>query len=112
MRKQLRISAVGLMMAVWAVAAQAQTDTLRIHTSAQCDMCQKRIEEALAFAKGVKYAKLDVDSKVVTVAINPKKTNAAAVKAVINKTGYDADDSPADPAAYEKLHACCKKGAH
>lgn len=108
----MKTISIGLVLMAFASTIQAQTDTLRIHTSAQCDMCEKRIEEALAFAKGVKYAKLDLDSKVVTVAINPKKTDVAAIRAVINKSGYDADDSPADPVAYEKLHHCCKRGAH
>lgn len=112
MSNRLKMIAIGLILVAFASTVQAQTDTLRIQTSAQCDMCEKRIEEALAFAKGVKYAKLDLDSKVVIVAINPKKTDLAAIRAVINKTGYDADESPADPVAYEKLHHCCKKGTH
>jgi len=94
------------------LATQAQTDTLRIRTSAMCDMCKRTIEESMAFTKGVKYASLDVESKVLTVAISPKKTDATAVRKAVNALGYDADDSPADPKAYEKLHACCKKDSH
>jgi hypothetical protein len=31
------------------------------------------------------------------------------IQIAISKLGYDADSIPADPKAYEKLNACCKK---
>lgn len=85
---------------------------VKIKTSAVCEMCKARIERNLAFEKGVKEATLDVESKVVTIKYNPAKTDVAKLKANINKTGYDADELPADPKGYEKLPSCCKKGGH
>ena len=65
-------------------AQNSKLEEIKIKTSSQCDMCKERIEEALAFEKGVK-------------------------KSVISKVGYDADNVMADPKAYAKLDACCKK---
>lgn len=90
--------------------ASDQPQTVKIKTSAICKMCKARIERNLAYEKGVTDVTLDVDTKVATVSFNPKKTDVAKIKAVILKTGYDADELPADPKGYEKLPSCCKKG--
>lgn len=85
---------------------------VKIKTSAVCEMCKARIERNLAFEKGVKEATLDVESKVVTIRYNPAKTDVMKLKANINKSGYDADELPADAKSYDKLPSCCKKGGH
>jgi copper chaperone CopZ len=83
---------------------------VKIKTSAICEMCKETIEKGLAFEKGVKRSVLDVDSKYVTVTYNPEKTDESKIRKAITKLGYDADDQLADPKAYSKLDACCKKG--
>ena len=88
--------------------AQKKIETVKIQTSAVCDMCKERIEKQLAFAKGVTAAELDVESAVVTVSYKANKTDADAIRKSINEVGYDADDSPATEKAYENLHHCCK----
>ena len=90
--------------------ASDQPQTVKIKTSADCSMCKARIELNLAYEKGVTDVTLDVPTKVATVTFNPKKTDVAKIKANIVKTGYDADELPADPKGYEKLPSCCKKG--
>ena len=83
---------------------------VKIKTSAICGMCKARIERNLAFEKGVKEADLDVKTKIVTIRYNPAKTDVAKLKANISKTGYDAEEVPADEAGYNKLPSCCRKG--
>jgi len=90
--------------------ATKKTEEVKITTSAQCEMCKKRIEKALYKVKGVISASLDVESKVATVVYRTHKTDIQALKKAINSVGYDADDSPADPDAYNKLPGCCQKG--
>jgi copper chaperone CopZ len=90
-------------------AADGKFETIKIKTSSQCDMCKERIEEALAFEKGVKKAELDVETQMVTVTYKTSKTSPERIRKAISKVGYDADDVPADPKAYAKLDACCKK---
>lgn len=91
---------------------RAQTDTVKIKTSAQCGMCKKRIENTLNFEKGIKKAELNVETKEAMVIYHSKKTSPEKIKMAIAKAGYDADDIPAHEKAYGKLPQCCKKGGH
>lgn len=84
-------------------------DTVKIKTSAQCGMCKDRIEAALAYERGIAYSNLDVNSKIIEVVYDSKKTDLSKIKTAINKAGYDADETKADPDAYAKLPNCCKK---
>jgi copper chaperone CopZ len=101
--------AVLLVNVLQAQEKNKNSETITIKTSAVCDMCKHTLEKAMAYEKGIKKADLNVDSKIFTINYNPKKTNAEKIKKAINKAGYDADESPADPKAYENLSACCKK---
>ncbi|MBL7923916.1 MAG: cation transporter [Bacteroidia bacterium] len=95
-----------------AAGVQAQTDTLRVVTSAECNSCKKRLEHEMSFVKGVKKVTLDVKSKVLTVLYNPQKSNPADLRKAITLIGYDADSLPANKKAYDHLPDCCKKGGH
>jgi len=101
-----------LLLSATAAFAQKGTETITIQTSAVCDMCKERIEKEMAFTKGVTAADLDVETAVLTVSFRSGKTDAAAIRKAVNLIGYDADDSPADPDAYDNLHHCCKKDSH
>ena len=87
----------------------AQNAEVKIKTTAVCDMCKETIEHDLLFEKGIKKVTLDLETKVVTVVYNPKKTDEEKIRIAIAKIGYDADSIPADSTAYSKLPACCKK---
>lgn len=93
------------------VSAQSKEAEIKVKTSAVCKMCKKNIETALSYEKGVQSSSLDVDSKVITIAYNPKKTNPEQIRKAIAKTGYDADDVAAEQKAYNQLDDCCKKVA-
>ncbi len=94
-----------------AMKAQGKADTtVVIHTSAECEMCQKRIEKALLFEKGIKDVKVDYENGNVTVRYNPTRITLTKIKQLLSKAGYDADDVKADEKAYNKLPECCKKG--
>jgi periplasmic mercuric ion binding protein len=93
------------------VSAQ-QDSTIVIKTSAQCESCKKRIENALNFEKGVKSAVLDVTTKEATVVFDSGKTSSKKIRTAIVKVGYDADKMTADAKAYKKLPKCCQKGGH
>ncbi|GAB2475262.1 hypothetical protein GCM10011375_23490 [Hymenobacter qilianensis] len=92
--------------------AKTKTDAtaqIALKTSAVCDMCKTRLEKSLAYEKGVQAANLDVPTQMLTVTYRPDKTNPAALRTAVQRTGYDADDQPADTRAYDKLPECCKK---
>jgi periplasmic mercuric ion binding protein len=88
-----------------------KTATIKIKTSAECDMCKQKLEKEVGLMKGVKKAELDLATQVLTVEYNPKKTNPDKIRTVITNAGYDADDKKANNRAQSKLPACCKPGA-
>jgi len=110
--KTIQIGLIALLMVLgvnFTASAQKTKEEVKIKTSSICKMCKATIERQLAFTKGVESANLDVPSKVVTVAYNPKKTSLEKIKKAINESGYDADEMPADAKAYDRLEDCCKK---
>ena len=110
--KTILLSSIVTMFVLITTPAKSQNETsVEIKTSAICDMCKETIEKALAFEKGIKKSNLDVDSKIVTVVYNPKKTTPEKIRLAISNAGYDADDLAANQKAYKKLEDCCKKGA-
>ena len=94
---------------VIAASAQSKTETVVIKTSAVCDMCKAQIERAVSYEKGVKSVNLNVDTRELTVVYAAGKGNPDNFRKAVSKTGYDADNVPADPKAYEKIDECCKK---
>lgn len=101
-----------LVLAFVANSASAQelkkVEEVKIQTSAKCGECKERIESALNYVKGVQFAELNNDTKVVTIRYKTKKVTLDKIKAEIAATGYDADDVKALDAAVEKLPMCCK----
>ncbi len=85
-----------------------KVEEVTMQTSAICDDCKGRIEGALNYMKGVKFAELDNETKMVTIRYKTKKVSLAAIKAKISETGYDADEVKAQTAAVDLLPACCK----
>tara|TARA_B110000037_G_scaffold125349_1_gene142841 strand:- start:400 stop:783 length:384 start_codon:yes stop_codon:yes gene_type:complete len=86
--------------------------TVRFLTSAICGQCKERIEKALNYTKGVVFAKLDEESKEVTVKYKTKFLNEDEVKAVVTGLGYDAADTKRDEEAFNKLPKCCQSPGH
>ena len=87
-----------------------QTVEAEIKTSAECGSCKERLEEKLNYTKGIKFAELDVPTKVLTVRFNQKKLSLDDIRKIISEVGYDADDVKAVAESVEKLPACCKPG--
>jgi copper chaperone CopZ len=86
------------------------TQTVKIKTSAICEMCKERIEKNLALTKGIEKSDLNLeDQSNITIVYNPDKIDVAKIKQVIAETGYDADEVKAVKKSYEKLPNCCKK---
>ncbi|MBL7890157.1 MAG: heavy-metal-associated domain-containing protein [Bacteroidia bacterium] len=109
MKTKILFSFIALLI-IYNANAQETTSEIKIKTSATCDMCKETIEKYVAFEKGVKKVTVDVDTKMATVIYNPQKTSPEKIRLAISKSGYDADNIPADKKAYDKLDACCKKG--
>jgi cation transport ATPase len=102
-----------LISAATNVLAQRQKlDTVFIKTSAQCGDCKDRIESTLNFQKGVKFAELNLETKVAMCVFKPKKTNPSMLRLALSNVGYDADEVKAIPSAVLQLPKCCQPGGH
>lgn len=89
-----------------------KSSVTQIQTSAQCGDCKQRIETALNQTKGVVYAELDLETKIVEVKFKPTKTDKAQLQLVLVNIGYQADDKKANPTAQKALPLCCQPGGH
>lgn len=106
MKSKITTLLLCIMLATTFVFAQSE---VRIKTSAECETCKKKLEGNLKYEKGIKFVKLNLDDKVLSVNYNPKKTSPEEIKKAISKLGYDADDVKADSLEYSRLPECCKK---
>lgn len=104
---------IAFLAGVQVASAQAQTSKtqeLNIQTSAECGECEKRIEEALNYTKGIVYAELDLSTMKLHVKFKTKQITLEQIKLKIASLGYQADEIPADKTAFDALPACCKPG--
>jgi len=108
MRKVILLFALALIANGASAQELKNVEEVKIQTSAKCGDCKERIEGALNYLKGVKFAELNNETKVVAVRYKTKKVTLDEIKAEIASVGYDADDVKAQEAALEKLPACCK----
>jgi len=86
--------------------------TSEIQTSAQCGDCKERIEGKLNYIKGIKFAELNDETKIVTVKYDPNKIDLVTIKQTIAKIGYDADEVKAAKEDVDKLPKCCQPNGH
>lgn len=91
------------------IAAIAQSNAIKAEykVAGNCGMCEKTIEKA-AKLKGVTNADWNVNTKMLSVTYNKKKTSEDAILKKIAYAGYDNEKYLAPDEAYSKLHECCK----
>ncbi|HLA99845.1 MAG TPA: heavy metal-associated domain-containing protein [Bacteroidota bacterium] len=87
--------------------ADLKTDIVKASTMV-CGSCAKNVEKAVYAIEGVKSVAVDLNEKNVTVKYLAAQTNLQTIELAIADAGYDANDRKRDPAAYEKLDACCR----
>lgn len=89
-------------------SAKLETVVINVPTVV-CGSCDATITKAVRRVAGVKSVKVDLEKKTATVSFASGKTTLEKLEKTISKAGYDANNTKRDPAAYEKLDACCKK---
>jgi copper chaperone CopZ len=96
-----------LALAGCSTGGDLKSETITV-SSAVCGSCGETVEKAVYAVEGVKEAKFDLETKALTVSYVPEQTNLATLERAVSDAGYDANSTKRDPAAYEKLDACCK----
>ncbi|OFY98691.1 MAG: hypothetical protein A3K10_04655 [Bacteroidetes bacterium RIFCSPLOWO2_12_FULL_31_6] len=93
------------------VKINAQTDAMATETFkvwGNCDMCKTTIEKSLKSVDGIKSAKWNVETKMITVKFETSKLTLERIKKTITASGYDTEEFKASNEVYEKLHKCCQ----
>lgn len=106
---RLLLIVLPLLLSARLVGQDDKVTRLDIRTNAVCDMCVKTIETEMLYEKGVRSVHVDLETNMIQVGVDPKKTDVIKVRTAISKLGYAADDMAPDMAAREKLPDCCKK---
>lgn len=91
---------------------ESKWKTIQIQTSVTCtDACgdfEDIVEDGLNYVKGVKYAEINRETKIVEVKYNSTKVSPDDLRKAISEVGYDADGVKANPEAVKKLPVCCR----
>lgn len=82
------------------------TETFKVYGN--CGMCKSRIESTLKTVEGIKSAKWDVDSKMITVTFDSDKITLLKINEIIAAAGHDTDKVQAVEKVYNGLPGCCK----
>ncbi|TZF85893.1 heavy-metal-associated domain-containing protein (plasmid) [Pedobacter sp. BS3] len=101
------LKAIALIIFVAAsLSAAAQTKTEVIKVNGECNLCKKKIENAVKAS--VITAKWDPKTKLMKVSYNPEKTSPMEIQQKIAAAGYDTEKVKASDAAYHALDECCQ----
>ena len=71
---------------------KAELNEVTFHVHLHCANCVKKVEENIAFEKGVKDLKVSLDNQTVYIKYDAAKTSEAALKAAIEELGYPVSD--------------------
>ncbi|MBK9191141.1 MAG: heavy-metal-associated domain-containing protein [Crocinitomicaceae bacterium] len=89
-------------------AQNEKTKTITFITTAICEECKERIEEKLNYTKGVIFAELNLENKMLTVKYKTALITEQQIKEVLASIGYSSDTVVRDKDAYLALPKCCR----
>ncbi len=113
MKKLTKISSIFVLVTLLfsGIKVNAQADAIVSETFkvwGNCDMCKTTIEKSLKSVDGIKSAKWNVETKMITVKFETSKLTLERIKKTITASGYDTEEFKASNETYEKLHKCCQ----
>lgn len=91
MKKLLLALAVAAVAVLLLTSGKTQSREATFQTNLHCKNCAAKIQDNVAFEKGVKDLTIDVDAKTVRIVYNPSKTNVDKLAEAIRKLGYTAE---------------------
>ena len=68
--------------------SKAEIKEVIFHAHLHCNSCVKKVQENIAFEKGVKDLHVCLDDQTVSIKYDAAKTSEATLKAAIEKLGY------------------------
>lgn len=103
--KRLLLSLLVVLGSSLAVVAQDVTET-EFRVAGNCGQCKTRIEKTVSI-KGVKFARWNKNTKMLTVAFVSTAVTVDSLQRRLAAVGHDTDALKAPDAVYETLPACC-----
>ncbi|MCX7906893.1 MAG: efflux RND transporter periplasmic adaptor subunit [Bacteroidetes bacterium] len=86
--------------------------TVRIALSTiQCEMCVETIQQAVSGLPGLLAFRIDLARREALAKLDVTRLSLSLLERVIARSGYTANRTARDPAAYERLPDCCKEPA-
>ena len=76
-----------------------------------CDMCAYTIENEISELNGLVKIVIDEQKKTGYFSYNSSVIDLSTIEKAIAKLGYSANNTKADPEAFEALAACCQIGS-
>lgn len=104
-----KIITIIISLFIFSTALLADVRTIEIKTNPVCENCKLRVEKACKSVKGVLKVKLNVETKLVSVLFDGKKTNPVKIKKTLSLAGYSADKIEANKKAREIVIVKCEQ---
>lgn len=79
------IAVIGLSLAVPVQAQKKGEKTVVYSAAMHCESCKAKVEKNIAFEKGVKDLKVNLEAQTITVTFREDKNNAEGIKKAIEK---------------------------
>jgi len=110
MKNTIIIILTGLILGLMACSKGEAKQVNIALTTMQCGMCESTIEKGMAKVNGITNFDVDMSAKSGHVTYNASIIDLASIEKAVSALGYQANETIADPVAYEALPACCKVG--
>jgi len=91
-----------------AFTQNSKTATISFITTAICEECKDRIETKLNYTKGIVFAELDLNTKMLTVKYKTSIITDLQIKEILASIGYSSDTVIRNRDAYLALPKCCR----
>ena len=75
---------------VFAEKKQKKVEEVTFLTYLHCENCKKKVQENIAFEKGVKSLEVSLEDQTIKIGYDPQKTDADKLAKAIEKLGYEA----------------------
>lgn len=105
--KNLFVTTVFFLLAI-SIQAQDKNAKAIIEVDGVCMMCKERIEKAAIKTKGVKSAVWNVETHMLSLIFDERKTTLDTIHQRIADVGHDTEKVTATEKAYNSVHNCCR----
>lgn len=105
--KKVILVALMFVMSI-SMSAQNKNAKAQIEVDGVCGMCKQRIETAALKTKGVKSAVWSVETHMLSLILDERKTDLKTIQENIAAVGHDTQEIQCTAEAYNSLHPCCK----